>query len=107
MATLQAGFRVMVAGGDLEGWSMHRWDLVERQAPAGLLEGLPDADDARSSLLLQYAANTVACTTREIAGFFRWSPGVTADLCGRLSRAGALQNVVVEGWKGTWWSTAA
>ena len=106
LTTLQAGFRVMVAGGDLAGWSMHRWELVERQAPAGLLRQLPDQECARQALVRQYTANTVVCTTREIAGFFGWSPGETADLCERLRAAGALREVTVDGWKGTWWSTA-
>ena len=105
LGTLQAEFRVMVAGGDLAGWSMHRWDLVERQAPAGLLDDLPAEDAARQALVRCYAANTVVCTTREMAGFFRWSPGETAEVCRRLREDGALSEVTVEGWKGTWWST--
>ena len=51
LGVLQAGFRVMVAGGDLTGWSLHRWDLVERLVPPGLLDDLPSREESRMALL--------------------------------------------------------
>jgi len=87
---LQASFWIMVSGGNLEGWSLHYWDLVERRVPAGLLTGLPSVEDAREALLLQYVANTVICTEREAAGFFRWDLGQTRALAARLLAGGKL-----------------
>lgn len=107
LVTLQSSFRIMVAGGHLEGWSMHRWDLVTRQAPVGLLNHLPAPDEARTSLLKQYVANTLVCTVREAAGFFRWELTPTQLLAAHLVAAGDLTEANVEGWKGTWLSTHA
>jgi hypothetical protein len=107
LSALQAGFRVMVAGGDLAGWSLHRWDLVERLVPPGLLKTLPSPEEARLALLRQYVENTVVCTPREIAGFFRWELKPTQALAKREVEAASLREVEVEGWKGTWLSTAS
>ena len=106
LGILQAGFRVMVAGGDLTGWSLHRWDLVERLVPLGLLDELPSREGSRIDLLRQYVENTVVCTAREIAGFFRWDLRGTQALADREVEAGRLRLVEVEGWKGIWLSTA-
>jgi len=104
LTTLQSTFRVMVAGGDLAGWSMHRWDLAQRQVPSGLLEHLPSAQEARGLLLRQYVANTVVCTVRELAGFFKWEGRETQGLAQRLLAApeAEIEEAAVEGWKGTW-----
>lgn len=107
LGALQAGFRVMVAGGDLTGWSLHRWDLVERLVPPGLLDDLPSRQAAQTMLLRQYVENTVVCTPREIAGFFRWDLKVTQALVDREVQAAQLSQVEVEGWKGIWLSTAS
>jgi hypothetical protein len=107
LGVLQAGFRVMVAGGDLTGWSLHRWDLVERLVPPGLLDDLPSREEARTALLLQYVENTVVCTSREISGFFRWDLRGTQALVDREVAAGRLTQTEVEGWKGIWLSTAS
>jgi hypothetical protein len=107
LGALQAGFRVMVAGGDLTGWSMHRWDLVERLVPAGLLAELPTLETARATLMRQYVENTVVCTPREIARFFRWDWRVTQYLVVQELEAARLRTVEVEGWKGMWLSTAS
>lgn len=106
LGALQAGFRVMVAGGDLAGWSMHHWDLVERQVPTGLLDDLPHSSEARQALAWQYVKSSVVCTARELSGFFAWSPAETAVILDHLRSAGRLREVRVEAWKGTWWSIA-
>jgi hypothetical protein len=105
MGMLQAGFRVMVAGGDLTGWSLHRWDLVERLVPPGLLDDLPSREGSRTALLRQYVENTVVCAPREIAGFFRWDLEATRTLVEQQLEAAQLSQVEVEGWKGIWLST--
>ncbi|MDP3046073.1 MAG: crosslink repair DNA glycosylase YcaQ family protein [Chloroflexota bacterium] len=106
LGVLQAGFRVMVAGGDLTGWSLHRWDLLERLVPPGLLDDLPSREESQIALLRQYVENTVVCTPREIAGFFRCGLKGTQALVDREMEAAHLRQVEVEGWKGIWLSTA-
>jgi hypothetical protein len=103
---LQAGFRVMVSGGSLEGWSLHSWNLVERCVPAGLLAGLPRADEARQALLLQYVANTVICREREAATFFRWDLDTTRALATRLLAAGKLAQAQAGDEAGVWLTLA-
>jgi hypothetical protein len=107
LGVLQAGFRVMVAGGDLAGWSLHRWDLVERLVPPGLLDDLPSREESRIALLRQYVENTVVCTPREIAGFFRWDLKATQARVDNEMEAAHFRQVEVEGWKGIWLSTAS
>jgi hypothetical protein len=107
LGLLQASFRVMVAGGDLAGWSLHRWDMVERLVPAGLLADLPSMEASRTSLLRQYVENAVVCTPREIAGLFRWDLKGTKALVDQQLAAAHVRTVEVEGWKGTWLSTAS
>jgi hypothetical protein len=102
MTALQMSYRVMVAGGSLEGWSLHAWDLVERRAPAGLLDHLPDAGAAREALLRQFVANAAACTRQEAASFFRWRADETAAAAERLLASNEVDEVEVEGWKGVW-----
>lgn len=107
MAGLQGALRIMVCGGDLEGWSLHRWDLVERQAPTGLLDDLPGATEAHDTLLRQYVENTVVCTVKEAAGFFQWTLPDARSSETRLLQSGAIRVVTVDGWKGTWLSIGA
>ncbi len=106
LGTLQTGFRMMVSGGDLAGWSLHRWDLVERLVPTGLLDELPSGEASRIALLRQYVENTVVCTPREVAGFFRWDLKGTQALVDQQVEAAQLRGAEVEGWKGIWLSTA-
>jgi hypothetical protein len=102
MTALQMSCRIMVAGGSLEGWSLHAWDLVERHVPAGLLDRLPKAEDARVALLQQFVANTGACTRGEAGAFFHWQAGEIAAAAECLLAAGDVDETEVEGWKGLW-----
>jgi len=102
LAYLQRQFYVSVAGGELEGWSMHHWDLVERCIPEGLLDYLPGRAAAQRLLIAQAIDDLVYCTPREVGGLFRWRPAdvlsVASDLAGeglvrlgvRLERHGGL-----------------
>ncbi len=72
LAQLQKTFRLTVCGGSLEGWSLHRWDLLVRQAPDGVLDELPLPDEAREQLVLKYVANAVACPADEPGRLLRW-----------------------------------
>jgi hypothetical protein len=105
LSSLQASFRIMVAGGSLEGWSLHRWDLVERVAPPGVLDQLPRPEEAMLALLLQYVSNTVACTAGEAAGFLKWDLAQTRSLAARLVGEGRLSEGQIAGIAGTWLTT--
>ena len=51
--TLQERFLITVAGGSVEGFTMHDWDLVERHAPLEALAATLPEDAARAQLTLQ------------------------------------------------------
>ncbi len=82
---LQRTFRLTVCGGSLEGWSMHEWDLLARQAPEGVLDSPPLPDESREKLLLKYVANAVACPADEPARLFHWD---------RLRTRAVIENLV-------------
>jgi len=94
---LQARFFLTVAGGSLEGWTLHTWDLVERQAPAGLLARLPRSSDARRDILKQTVDNCVALSHRQLSSILRWPRGVLDQTLQESQRTGLLAEVWVEG----------
>ncbi len=105
LTALQHGFYITVAGGSLEGWSLHYWDLVERQVPQGLLDKLPSLQEARAALLLQFIENMVVCSLAEMRALFRWSPSEIEATLQRLAQAGRLYDqVVVEGRRERLWA---
>jgi hypothetical protein len=71
---LQSRFYLTVAGGSLEGWTLHTWDLVERQAPQDILENLPPRDVALVNILWQTIQNCHAVSERKLRSILRWSP---------------------------------
>ncbi|HEY3314870.1 MAG TPA: hypothetical protein VGL40_06255 [Bacillota bacterium] len=87
----QRTFRLTVCGGSLEGWSVHRWDLLGRQVPGSLLDGLPLPDEAREKLLLKYVENAVACPLAEPARAFHWERPVARGVIDRLTGRGHLR----------------
>ncbi len=84
LAHLQKTFCITVSGGDVSGWSMHTWDLVERHIPEGLLDRLPCEEGAVDHLVLQAVENLVVCTVREIGSLFRWPPSLVSEVAERL-----------------------
>ncbi|MGE5599313.1 MAG: hypothetical protein ACM3XS_08025 [Bacteroidota bacterium] len=99
---LQAGFFLTVAGGTLEGWSRHTWDLVERQVPAGLLDRLPQPRVARATIVRQTVWNCAALPERSLGGILRWGPAEVGRALEDLLAAGHLARVTVEGERGPW-----
>ncbi len=93
---LQARFYVTVAGGSLEGWSLHTWDLVERQAPPEALTHLPSGDDARRLILEQTIHNSVAVTERTLRSVLRWHPEELRRGIAALTNDGRIDSVTVE-----------
>ena len=99
LTALQKGLFISVAGGDLDGWSMHHWDLLRRLAPDGLLDRLPCPGDAQIALVLCAVDNLVAATSSEVARLFGWRPRDVAAVLDRLVERGQLRGdlIVVRG----------
>ena len=99
MRTLQERFVITVAGGSVEGFSMHDWDLVERHAPIEAISLELTKDEARSQLICQAVANAPLCAVREIALLFGWDRKQVDEVLGALTEDGTLIRGRVEGHK--------
>lgn len=97
LRSLQEQFVITVAGGSVEGFSMHDWDLVERHVPTEALRLGSAENDARLELVCQAVANAPLCTAREVALLFGWNRRHVEDLLGVLARGGTLTRNRVEG----------
>lgn len=93
---LQSRFFLTVAGGTLEGWTLHTWDLVERQVPADVLLNLPSPSIARRKVLCQALQNCIAATEKMLRLFLRWSPADLRECLTGLRKEGLLTEVEVE-----------
>lgn len=93
LVQLQRRFLVCPAGGDTEGWSHHRWDLVERWAPAEALAEARklSAAAARTALVRKHVQNMVATTTADAAWLFGWERGSVGEIVKRLIEAGEAE----------------
>lgn len=102
LGNLQASFRVTVAGGDLSGWSMHRWHIVERWVPERHLARarMMDAESAREALVLKVLENAIISTPQDVAWLFSWDRHRTSDLVQRLIGQGRVVEVEVKGLDG-------
>ncbi|MGE5549853.1 MAG: hypothetical protein ACM3ZC_04885 [Bacteroidota bacterium] len=94
---LQARFMLTVAGGSLEGWTRHTWDLVERQAPPGLLDKLPAPGEARAAILLQALENCVALPEGRIGSMLGWTRAEIQRALACLLAAGRLAAQTLDG----------
>lgn len=99
---LQSGFFLTVAGGSLEGWTLHTWDLVERQAPAEALAKLPRPDEARINILRQTLQNCLAAPERQLRSILRWQPEDLKRALAALQNEGCLAKVAVSGENQPW-----
>jgi hypothetical protein len=106
LSNLQRTFHLTVSGGSLEGWSLHYWDLVERQAPGGLLDKLPSVKSAREALLCQFIENMAAAGQAEMRAAFRWDAAILQEALASLVNAGRVQEVAVEGCRERLWATS-
>jgi len=97
LVELQKRFLITAAGGDTEGWSHHRWELVERWVQPDLLAAglrLP-RQTARQELLFQCVRNLVATTAADLAWLLGWErPEVNLHLRALVS-AGEVETVLV------------
>ncbi len=99
---LQGKFFLTVAGGSLEGWTLHTWDLVERQAPRTALENLPAPGEARAKILNQTIQNCVAIAEGKLRSMLRWSPSDLKQGLEVLKNEGLVTEVWVEGETAPW-----
>ena len=97
LVELQRRFLICAAGGSTEGWSHHRWDLVERWVRPELLlaaRGM-SRDEARERLVAQFVRTSVATTAADAAWLFGWERGETSGLLSRVIAAGRAELVSV------------
>lgn len=103
---LQSKFFITVAGGSLEGWTLHTWDLVERQAPPEILTQLPNPKTARMLILKQTIENSVAVSERKLRSVLRWPLVELQQSIASLKKEGLINEVTVEGEASPWLSTS-
>lgn len=96
---LQEQCLITVVGGDLAGFTMHDWDLLERHAPPAAMTLDFSAEEARTKLLCQAVANAPYCTARELALLFRWERRTVAEQLEALARDGVVAKWRVVGQK--------
>jgi hypothetical protein len=104
---LQAKFYLTVAGGSLEGWSLHTWDLVERQTPPELLAKSSSGPEARTAILRQTVANCYAVSVKQLRFILRWVPADLQHSLLTLQNEGLIGQVQVEGENLPWWMASA
>jgi hypothetical protein len=98
LVDLQLRLLICPSGGDTEGWSHHRWDLVDRWVPPSALAAArnlsPDA--ARAALIRKFIYNMVATTPADIAWIFGWERTLVNRTVAHLVAAGDAGTAQVE-----------
>jgi len=97
LVDLQKRLLITAAGGDTEGWSHHRWELVERWVKPALLaeaERIPRAA-AQGRLIAQFVRIAVATTEADIAWLFGWDRSEVRAVVAQLLSQGQAQTLVV------------
>jgi hypothetical protein len=99
---LQETFRITVAGGSLQGWTVHNWALVEDWVAPECLDQARriEADKARQELALRYVNMSVAASVGDIAWVFRWKRRDAARLVAELLNENRVVQVEVTGLPG-------
>lgn len=97
LRALQERFLITVAGGSVEGFSMHDWDLVERHVPTDAMARTVSNVEARERLVCRAVANAPLCTPREIGLLLGWKRGEVQALLKNLMERGILSAGLIEG----------
>lgn len=93
LVDLQTRFLIAAAGGETTGWSHHRWDLVERWAPARALTAAKKLtrEQARASIIERFVQIMFATTPADISWVLGWGKGEISPLIQRLLDGGKIQ----------------
>jgi len=108
LQNLQETFRITVAGGSIEGWTLHNWALVEDWVPARCLEEARRIapETAIKELILRYIRIAVAASVGDIAWVFRRKRKDVARIVEELLREGRILPIEVLGLPGEMYSEA-
>jgi len=102
LGNLQSSFRVTVSGGDLSGWSMHRWALVEEWVPKRVMRKAlkVSVTEGMEALALKLLENIIIATPADIAWLFSWARATAHDTARSLISKGLAREVEVKGLDG-------
>ncbi len=100
LGDLQDRLLITVAGGSVEGWSMHEWDLLERRVPDPAQEDVEQAE-GRRDLVRAFITASLAAKPGAIGRLFGWSAEETRTAVQELAREGSVvADVRLEGLPG-------
>ena len=103
MAELQQGLWLVKSEERYEPTFSYRWELVEAWLPEHVAEGRRLSRAAALDRLIErYLAGAVYTTPSRLRRLLGVSAGEIDASIARLQRAGALRDVAVAGWPGTW-----
>jgi hypothetical protein len=93
LVELQRRFLIAPVGGDTDGWSHHRWHLVDRWVPARLLAeaGRLPPQEARATLLAKFVDTVLVATPADIAWALGWQRREVQSIAARLLAEGVLE----------------
>ena len=97
---LQERLLITVAGGTLEGWSMHEWDLLTRRLPGDVKTDVAQ-DEARRELTRVLVDLALATKPGSIARMLGWSGATTRGAIEELAADGVVRtDVAIDGLPG-------
>ena len=100
LQNLQETFRITVAGGSLEGWSLHYWALVQDWVSPAYVSKRIDLAAAKKELVLRYVRMAIAASVGDIAWVFRWKRKEVASLIDDLFREDRVREIEIIGLPG-------
>jgi len=108
LASLQLRFRVTVCGGDLSGWSMHRWALAGDWVPRDVMRKARrvSLEKGLEALVLKLLENVVIATPADIAWLFSWPRATAQDTARALTSKGLVIETEVKGLEGRYLALA-
>jgi len=103
---LQAVFRICPSGGDTEGWTHHRWELVERWVPPAYLRKgrAMEPEKAGAAIIARFLRTIGVSTPGEICWLFSWGRRQTEDF---LRLVHGLTEVEIENLRGRFLSLSS